>query len=100
MSPTIGCVFYANDDDRCSSQEAMNKIEDFILFLVTSELHQYRIWKSIACTVSLQDCSIWKDEVHYRDQKICIAVVAQIQQGPHVKELKCHIDVRSKTQIL
>jgi hypothetical protein len=100
MSPTIGCVFYANDDDRCSSQEAMNKIEDFILFLVTSELHQYRIQKSIGCTISLQDCSIWKDEVHCRKKKIWIAVVAQIQQGPHVKELKCHIDVRSKTRIL
>jgi hypothetical protein len=42
MSPTIGRVSDANDDDRCSSQEAMNKIEEFYFyFLVTSELQQY-----------------------------------------------------------
>lgn len=80
--------FYANDDDRCSSQEAMNKIEDFSIFLVTSELHQYLIHNSEGSTISLQDCSIWKDEVHGRDLNIWIAVVAQIQQAPHVKELK------------
>jgi hypothetical protein len=78
----------------------MNKIEDFILFLVTSELHQYLVHKLKGSTISLQDCSIWKDEVHWRDRNIWIAVVAQIQQGPHVKELKCHIDVRSKPRIL
>jgi hypothetical protein len=32
MSPTIGRVSDANDDDRCSSQEAMNKIEEFFKF--------------------------------------------------------------------
>jgi hypothetical protein len=100
MSPTIGCVFYANDDDRYSSQEAMNKIEDFYFVLVTSELHPYPIQNFKGSTISLQDCSIWKDEVHGRDLSIWIAVVAQIQQGPHVKELKCHIDVRSKPRII
>ncbi len=95
MSPTVGRVFYANDDDRCSSHEAMNKIEEFF-FLVTSELQQYLLQNWKGSTISLQDCSIWKGEVHWRDLNIWIAVVAQIQQGPHVKELKCHIDVRSQ----
>jgi hypothetical protein len=64
MSPTVGCVFYANDDDRCSSQEAMNKIEEFLFFLVTSELQQYLVHNWNGSTISLQDCSIWKGEVH------------------------------------
>lgn len=72
----------------------MNKIEEFF-FLVTSELQQYLLQNWKGSTISLQDCSIWKGEVHGRDLNI-IAVVAQIQQGPHVKELKCHIDVRSQ----
>jgi hypothetical protein len=68
MSPTIGRVSDANDDDRCSSQEAMNKIEEFnFYFLVTSELQQYLVKKWKGSTISLKDCSIWKGEVHKRD---------------------------------
>ncbi len=100
MSPTVGRVFYANDDDRCSSQEAMNKIEEFLFLLVTSALQQYLVHKFKGSTMSLQDCTICKDVVHGSDLNIWIAVVVQIQQGPHVKELKCHIDVRSKPRIL
>ncbi len=67
---------------------------------MTSELQQYLVHKWNGSTISVQDCSIWKDEVHGRDLNTWIAVVAQIQQGPHVKELKCHIDVRSKPWII